>query len=364
MDYKGNIPVFELSGNSYEIGYGVGAQAKKYVLNCVQSYKDMFWAFNGLDWEKCKKLAQQYIPTIESYDPDYIEEMKGIADGAGLTFDDILLLNCRSEVVLRGNADLPPDGCTAIAVTPERTGGSTYIGQNWDWKPSQRDSMIIVKINQTANDKPNLVLLTEAGIIGKYGMNSYGLGFCFNAMSVNEFPHGGLPLHIALRGAMDSQNLCEAALKVTKMQLGCSVNFMIASADGEAIDIEISNDDFDILYPEKSIIVHANNFKSLRLPRHPYRETSKAKWPDTFIRTGRAEKLMRAIEGDIKPQDFMKVFSDHADFPTSICHHEDPRDPVHNRLGTVTSFIMDLNRMEMYVALGSPCMARYQLYKF
>lgn len=365
MEYKNSFPVIEVEGNNYEIGLGIGTKAKKQVLNCIQSYKDMFEAFVGIKWDCAKELAQQYKDIIAAYNPDYIEEMRGIADGAGVEFDDILLLNCRSEVVLRNAADAQPDGCTAIAVTPERTGGfSTLIGQNWDWKSSQRDAAIIVKIRQTANDRPNLLLLTEAGIIGKYGLNSAGLGFCFNAMSVNDFPVGGLPLHIALRGAMDSQTLCEAMLNATRMQLGCAVNFMFASRDGEAVDIEVANTDFDVLYPQDSIVVHTNHFKSPRLPRDPYKETSKAKWPDTFIRAGRAEKRIRAVKGDINVKDFMNIFGDHADFPTSICHHEDPRDPIHNRLCTVFSFVIDLYKMEMHACLGLPCNTRYNIYTF
>lgn len=224
--------------------------------------------------------------------------------------------------------------------------------------------MIIVKIRQTANDKPNLVLLTEAGIIGKYGMNSAGLGFCFNAMATNDFPHGALPLHIALRGAMDSQNLCEAITRVSRYQLGCAVNFLFASRDGVAVDVEVSNDDFDVLYPQDHIIAHTNHFCSLRLPRHPFKDTAKGKWPDSFIRLGRANEMIRSVKDPVTVQDFQKIFADHTDYPTSICHHEDPRDPIHARLGTVTSFIMDLYRFEMYVCLGSPCEKRYEIYKF
>lgn len=364
MEYKNCIPVIEAEGSNYEIGLAIGTKAKAQVLNCIQSYKDQFEAFVGLQWAQAKKLAQQYKAIIEEYNADYIDEMKGIAEGAGVEFDDILLLNCRSEVALRNPASIP-DGCTAIACTPQATDGhSTFIGQNWDWKPSQRASMIIVKIKQTCNDKPNLVLLTEAGIIGKYGMNSAGLGFCFNAMATNDFPHGALPLHIACRGAMDSQNLCEAISRVTKYQLGCAVNFLFASRDGVAVDVEVSNDDFDVLYPQNGIITHTNHFRSLRLPRYPFKDVAKAKWPDTFIRCGRAEDLMRSVEGGVTVRDFQRTFADHGDYPTSICHHEDPRDPVHARLGTVMSFICDLYRFEMHVCLGAPCEQRFEIYKF
>lgn len=362
---KACIPFLEAEGTSYQIGLTIGTEAAAQVHNCIRSYRDQFAAVAGLAWDEAKRLAQQYRAVIARYNPDYIEEIQGIADGAGVTFDDILLLNCRSEVVLRGFADAVPDGCTAVAATPSKTDGhSTLIGQNWDWKMSQRESMILVKIRQTASGRPDLLLLTEAGIIGKYGMNSAGLGFCFNALATDDFPEGALPLHIACRGAMDSRNLTEAISKVGGQQLGCAVNFLFASRDGIAVDVEVSNDDFDVLYPQDGILVHANHFRSLRLPRYPFRDTAKKKWPDTFIRCGRAEELIRSVKGGVTVRDFMRVFADHADYPASICHHEDPAAPAYARVGTVMSFVMDLERMEMHLCMGAPCEQPFERYPF
>ena len=359
------ISYFEAEGSSYQIGLTIGREAAAQVRNCIQSYRDQFAAVAGLAWDEAKGLARQYRPVIAKYNPDYIDEMQGIADGAGVSFDDILLLNCRSEVVLRGFADTKPDGCTAMAATPSKTDGhSTLIGQNWDWKMSQLKSMILVKIRQTVSGRPDLLLLTEAGIIGKYGMNSAGLGFCFNALATDDFPEGALPLHIACRGAMDSRNLTEAIGRVGGQQLGCAVNFLFASRDGIAVDVEVSNDDFDVLYPQDGILVHTNHFRSLRLPRYPFRDTAKKKWPDTFIRCGRAEELIRAVGSGVAAEDFMRVFADHADYPTSICHHEDPDAPAHARVGTVMSFVMDLEKREMHLCMGAPCENSFVPYAF
>ena len=362
---KDCIPFLEAEGTSYQIGLTIGTEAAAQVHNCIQSYRDQFAAVAGLTWDEAKRMAQQYRAVIAQYNPDYLDEMQGIADGAGVTFDDILLLNCRSEVVLRGFADAVPDGCTAMAATPCQTDGHrTLIGENWDWKLSQRESMILVKIKQTASGRPDLLLLTEAGIIGKYGMNSAGLGFCFNALATDDFPEGALPLHIACRGAMESRNLSEAIGKVTGRQLGCAVNFLFASRDGIAVDVEVSNDAFDVLYPQEGILAHTNHFRSLRLPRYPFRDTAKKKWPDTFIRCGRAEELIRAVKGGVTVQDFMRVFADHADYPASICHHEDPTAPAYARVGTVMSFVMDLDRMELHLCMGSPCEQPFERYSF
>lgn len=362
---KACISFLEAEGTSYQIGLTIGTEAAAQVHNCIRSYRDQFAAVAELAWDEAKRLALQYRAVIARYNPDYIDEMQGIADGAGVTFDDILLLNCRSEVVLRGFSDAVPDGCTAMAATPSKTDGrSTLIGQNWDWKMSQRESMILVKIRQTASGRPDLLLLTEAGIIGKYGMNSAGMGFCFNALATDDFPEGALPLHIACRGAMDSRNLTEAISKVGGQQLGCAVNFLFASRDGIAVDVEVSNDDFDVLYPQDGILVHANHFRSLRLPRYPFRDTAKKKWPDTFIRCGRAEELIRSVKGGVTVRDFMRIFADHGDYPASICHHEDPATPAYARVGTVMSFVMDLERMEMHLCMGAPCEQPFERYPF
>ena len=122
--------------------------------------------------------------------------------------------------------------------------------------------------------------------------------------------------------------------------------------------------DTAVLYPEDGIITHANHFRSLRLPRYPYKDMSKYKWPDTFIRNGRAEELMRDIKGAVSMRNFERVFADHADYPTSICHHEDPRDPRHARLGTVISFVMNLNTREMHICKGAPCETPFEVYRF
>lgn len=357
------FPIIEASGTPYEIGYAHGSKAKPFVLNCLETYRSVFQAYSDIPWEQAKERAGSYLETIRAYNPDYLEEIRGIADGAGVTFEDILALNVRSELAFQGKTSAAQDGCTCIGITPERsTTGDTLLGQNWDFRASQRDSLIILKIRQT-NGRPDITLVTEAGIIGKYGFNSCGIGVCLNALAIDAEPVG-LPLHIAMRGILEGQNLCEALLNATKLPLACSANFMIASACGEVVDIEIEGNEFDVLYAADGTLVHTNHFRSLRLPSPGVRETSKRKWPDTFIRCGIAEKKLRACGEKVDAEDMKRIFADHGDYPTSICHHEDPRDPEANRVCTVCSIIMNLNKRQMHLCPGQPCEQPYQVYQF
>ena len=98
--------------------------------------------------------------------------------------------------------DKAEGGCTSIGISSDAgKNGDAFLAHNWDWKPSQRESMVIMKIRQK-NGKPDIFMVTEAGIIGKTGYNSAGLCLYLNALSTDQAPKG-LPLHIAMRGILD-----------------------------------------------------------------------------------------------------------------------------------------------------------------
>ena len=362
MKNKKKLPIYKAEGTPYEIGLSHGRQAKAHVQVTIDTYSKLFKAMSDIDWPDAKKMARAFIEPIRSYNPDYLEEIRGIADGAELEFEEILALNVRSELAFQGRVPIS-DGCTSMGITQDRSStGHALLGQSWDWRRSLIDALIILDIRQQG-DKPDIIMITEAGIIGKFGFNSAGVGICLNAMASNAVPTG-LPLHIAMRGVLDSMSLSEAIGNATRMQLGCCANFMLASEDGEILDIELDGSDFDVLYPKDGILVHTNHFLSPRLPRPPYIDTMKYKFPDTFIRLERAGKLLRCTGERVNVMDMERVFADHADFPAGICHHADPRITEGKRMETVFSFIMDIRRKEIHICPGLACETAYETYKF
>ena len=358
------FPFLEIEGTSYEIGYQHGAHFKAQIQNSIQCYRDMFKDYSNLEWDRAKQLSRKYIPIIESYNPDYLQEIYGVADGSGFDFEDILALNCRSELVFLGNEmDKADGGCTSIGISGDvGKDGCAYLAHNWDWKTSQRSSMIMMKIHQK-NGKPTIFMVTEAGIIGKTGCNSAGICLYLNALSTNEAPAGGgLPLHMAMRGILDCETLADAVKIATKMNLGCCANFMLGHKNGECIDLEIENEDFDVLYPKDGIIVHTNHFVSPRLPRYPRKDTCKHKFADSFVRLGRADKLLRNKGQDISEKDIMEILRDHVEYPASICRHDDERMEPGLRMGTVFSMVVNLTSGKIWFCKGNPCCTEYEEY--
>ena len=357
-----NFPYLEIEGSPREIGFQQGEHFKEQIQRSIDCYKQMFLDYSDLEWDRAKELSRRFIPVITEYNNDYLEEMWGIAEGSGFDFEDILALNCRSELVFVGKEfDKMDGGCTSIGISSDAgKEGNAYLAHNWDWKTSQRSAMIMMKIRQR-NGKPTIFMVTEAGIIGKTGFNSAGICRYLNALSTDQAPTG-LPLHMAMRGILDCETLAEAVKAATRMPLGCCANFMLGHKNGECIDLEIENDDFDVLYPKDGILVHTNHFLSPRLPNAPRKDTTKYKLTDSFVRLGRADKLMRRKKTEITHEDIMEVLADHVEYPCSICRHDDMKVDPGLRMGTVFSMVADLTSGDIYFCKGNPCECEYEKY--
>jgi len=57
------------------------------------------------------------------------------------------------------------------------------------------------------------------------------------------------------------------------------------------------------------------------------------------------------------------LLRDHVNWPQSICMHEDPAEPPHDREQTLVSLIMDLTERVLWAAPGPPCEGQYTAYR-
>lgn len=125
-------PFLTLTGTARERGYQYGSQVPELIKKNIAFYRTMFEGF-GVPWETAGKISKKFEPFIRDYYPEALEEISGVAEGANLSYEDILTINCRSEILFA-----KPDGCTTFGILPEQScDGHTYLGQTWDWlKPA------------------------------------------------------------------------------------------------------------------------------------------------------------------------------------------------------------------------------------
>ena len=327
----------------------------------------------GAKQSEVLKQSEAWAAFIARDNPEYAEEMEGIAAGSNLSLTEIALLNARYELAycvfgseaqsVNNAATLEQEGCTSFGLMPELTAsGHTVIGQNWDWLEKVRGRVFIMRVQRSPEPgvgKPDFVGFTEAGIAGcKMGVNAAGIGLCVNGLVTQRDGANGFrkPFHVRCREILDAWTFDKSLLPVVQTDRTCSTNFLIGHADGEIIDIEATPDYCSYIYPQDGLITHAN---------HLVRETRIASEferiaPHSLFRAKRLERLMRRNGGHIGIDAIHHWLSDHFSNPASICRHPDMTLPEPKRVISVAAAAIDLNTRTMYVTDGQPCQSAFQ----
>jgi len=155
---------------------------------------------------------------------------------------------------------------------------------------------------------------------------------------------------------------------ITSLQAGfrsSSANYLLAHRDGVAIDVEGSPGDFSrlyFLYPEAAhpggnpILLHTNHFLA---DRFAGKDVSVWVMPDSPVRLQRLRAGAHAAP-ELSLATFRGLLSDHANYPSGVCCHPDPRMAPEDQGMTVTSVLMDLRAGRMWISDGNPCTAPYR----
>jgi isopenicillin-N N-acyltransferase-like protein len=357
---KHDFPHLLLRGTARERGLQYGRQAQPRIARSIALYREVFGHMARLTWSDAVAAAKVYVPSIESFAPQCMEEMQGIAQGADVALGDILALNARSELMFSATAAgaaAGPGECSSLAVLPEASAnGHTLLAQNWDWLPAAAETSVVIEVHR--DDGPNYITVAEAGHLAKVGINSAGLGACTNTL-VSQCDQGcvGVPYHVLLRKLMDATSISAATRMVLQAQRAFSGNFLLAHRDGLAVNIESSSggpEGVRTQFATGGLLAHTNHFLDSDLRTGDARVNLH---PGTLFRLDVAR---RGLHGGAVSVDRIKsILRDHKNHPESVCWHPDPAKlPIEQRL-TVASVIMDLDAGELLFTAGPPCESDY-----
>jgi isopenicillin-N N-acyltransferase like protein len=361
------FPRIRVAGPPRERGRQYGEATRDRVRRSVDAYRDVFAAYAGWDWPKVTEEALRYVEPVQAFGERYVEEMRGLAEGAGVAFEDVLAINTRTEVMFAAKArsaeheGRAPGECTSFAVLPEASAdGHTLVGQNWDWLLHSFDTCVVLEVQQDRG--PDFVTVVEAGLLAKTGMNSSGIGLCANAL-VSDSDRGvpGIPFHLLLRGILDAENLSDALTVLQSGYRSSSANYLVAHRDGIAVDVEGAPGDFArlfLLFPHGGVITHTNHFLS---PNYDGKDVSLWGMPDSPFRLERIRAAIGAAGPVVSIETFQSALADHANYPSGVCCHPDARMDPHDQGATVASILMDLDARRMWVADGQPCTHPYRV---
>lgn len=236
------------------------------------------------------------------------------------------------------------DGCTALYWN---NGSSAYLAQNWDWQEEQQENLINLSITQKG--KPTITMVTEAGIIGKIGLNSAGVGVCLNAIRALGVDFQRMPCHLALRACLESSSVSEAVTILRKTGVASACHILVADPR-EAVGLECSHVDI-VELPTKSVLTHTNHF----IKPHEGVE-DKFAFADSPIRLKRIDKLIQDRSGKMDAHDTLKLeeirslLQDQDNSPTAICRSRTEESTI----ATLFNIVMDLKKRNAQVVVGKP----------
>ena len=245
-------------------------------------------------------------------------------------------MNVRTEITY----GMAMDGCTALSWT---TDDASFLAQNWDWQTEQTENLIHLQIDR--QPKPSIAMITEAGIIGKIGLNSSGVGVCLNAVSKKGIDFKKLPCHLALRACLDSTSKREAVETLHKAGVASSCHILVADETG-GHGLECSYLLIVDLEPEAGVLLHTNHF----IKGHSPRVHGTMHLPDSPMRYKRISDLVRMSWGKPTEQSIGDMLKDEHGYPAAICRATSEDSTV----ATLFSIVMDLKEKVATVTTGRP----------
>jgi len=352
------VPYIAVSGTPAECGFAYGRAARDPIAENLALYAGRFAAV-GLSPAVSRDAGEAFRASTAALYPRIAEMLDGVAEGAGVAVGDVYAVNARTELIYGTPPDGAEGGCTVLGALGTHTAtGHTLMAQNWDWHPDQRHAMVLL---ETTDERGHRVMaLTEAGMLAKAGLNSAGIGICVNMLTTDRDGlsggPAGVPYHVVLRAALESDTLGRALKAVVPSPRNASMNLLLGQAGpagGELIDLELVPGAAGWLHPADGVIAHANHLETVL----PVRDLVNDYAGSTLFRAARARRLLAAAAepGKLSEDDLVTVLRDHQGFPQAICRHVDERDAVVERSETVYTVVFDLDDRRFGLAEGPPC---------
>ncbi|MCC7361426.1 MAG: hypothetical protein IT317_18210 [Anaerolineales bacterium] len=336
------FPLVTVAGDAYAMGVQHGEQAAP----LIQRYLLLIERVTQLSRDVLCRNALRFVPLIEALNPAYLQEVRGLAHGAGLSFEEAVLCQARAEAACRND-----EGCTAFALAGSATAdGRPLVGQNQDLEPEYGDVAIVLHVRPD-DGRPRALMFTFAGQLGYMGLNSAGLALFANAL-YDYTGQLGLPKYPMKRTILEQPDVPTARRLLQQHRLGSANNLVLADRAGRVADIEVRPEglaEYAGVHADGRL--HTNHYVTSE-----YAPLETNSLPDSCPRLDRMQALIGAQWGRITVEALQAVLADHAGDPGGICRHG-----AHG-FHTVSGYIAEPARGVLHVRRGHGCLGSWTSY--
>ncbi|HEV3309544.1 MAG TPA: C45 family peptidase [Chloroflexota bacterium] len=303
-----------------------------------------------------------YLAAAERWTPWLVEEIRGIADGAGLPFERIMAWQLVQEMAwvpqLDPSAAPLATACTSLGSWTST--GSTIVAQTVDGTGWGHGRELITHLTD-----PETAIRAHVigwpGHVGVYGLNDHGIGICCNSMFIDVTNSTvGLSALFTVRGVLAQRTLDDADRFIRGVSHASGTNFMIGGP-GRAVSYEVSakgiaayepSPDSRITYHTNHVIANADRVA----PNIPGWDTN------TKARLASVERRMNERNSAMTWEDAREVISSHDDEENPICRHFTGDAAAMTLYGLVME--CSAERPVIHIATGPPCCTEFRAFGF
>ncbi len=279
--------------------------------------------------------------------PDLMEEVRGIAEGAGVRHEVAIAVAFGEELNQLtsglGYHPAPPEGrCLSVVVPPPNTTTGGYLlAQTWDGPDWTPDPMLFAVEEESGRS----VFLADPGWVGGVGVNDRRVGTVHTGVLIAENP-SGLPYSFIARRILQARDVDSAAASVSEIPTTAGCHYIAVQGD-VAVDVEAAGRTFARWQDEGLFSTCAHFLAPETGALH-----AEARNVVSEYRTQRITQLVRD-RGVVSPTDLLVLLGDHVEGPdgATVCRH-----PGTGR--SLGGIVIDVDAMTVWAKAGNPCLPR------
>jgi len=224
LEERDGVKILHLNGSNYEMGFQHGTLLKEEVKQNIRAYLN--YSNVSIDY------LMNIWNTMKNYVPqEYIDELQGMADGAGITFDEIAAANM---VIIIGDA-----GCFGISAWGNATeDGRLYHTRSFDQPFDIQDPVTgsyahenSVLIVRNPDDGYASISPSVAGTMhGGGGFNEQGIAIGQQVCWSKDYTFNGTPGQFRVQSVLDHASTIIDAIDILTTNKDMGWNFIVSDS--------------------------------------------------------------------------------------------------------------------------------------
>jgi len=325
------LPLLEVKGSPREIGLAVGQRFADQIQGGMKDRAAWFKELKTFAMAQPASVKKTFLAAAEKHTPAALEELRGWAQGSGVPFEDLLILNLKAEYGAMRDAkytvkrpgpawEAGQPGCSTIALlTPQ---GKMYLVHNEDGNKAYLDRMFMLKVRPTG--KPSFLCASYPGVLPGNApwINDAGVIMTTNFIYSKEVKLG-VGRYFLDRTAMEAKNLEQALTICKNPERAYAFHHTIASRwEGRIVSLEVTPSRESLQQLRLGLFIHTNHLIHPTMADAP--QDAKYVGSSSAARYKALEawrQLSAPRAAKLGEADLITALKSHVGKPYSLCRH-------------------------------------------